>query len=490
MLFRRPPHELRGYIDGVQDGRIVGWAWDRSRPRRRLEVEILSAGVPLGLARADGFRDDLAASGVGDGRYAFSFVLPATDIPRETLAARVLGTSFFLFDDAKPGSQEFLNSTARGLPLLRPALSQRLVDDADIAIAAELQRLWRASGGESAAATLEDRKQMWGQIVASRHGALRAALNGGDARRLAECLVDSQKRHSSEGLMQGQRAYSDFMAASPEGRRAAVAPFHDMLASLVQYLGVERAECAEQDFQGAAIARDQETLAQEIETALAPRLAHAALGWLAPPPVFDGLYGLAIGGRVLHGRDIQALYAALRAIEASSLEAPVICEIGAGFGKVARYAALLGVRRYVVIDLPTVCAMQFFYLRRTLPHVPIAFGEAGQIEDRAPGIELLFAANLPGGDRLKADIALNCDSFPEMGDAVCRDYFSRIPSWAPLLLSINQEGWREIRGPQHRQTVVGAILPEFGFTRAYRFRSWVRRGFVEELWRAPNRDAA
>ena len=89
MLFRRLPAELRGYIDGAQAGRIHGWAWDRSRPRRRLDVEILSAGAPLGLARADGFREDLAASGVGDGRYGFSFELPAQDIPRETIAARV-----------------------------------------------------------------------------------------------------------------------------------------------------------------------------------------------------------------------------------------------------------------------------------------------------------------------------------------------------------------------------------------------------------------
>jgi len=485
VLFRRPPPEFRGYIDGVQDGRILGWVWDRLRPRRRLDVEILSAGAPLGVARADGFREDLAAGGVGDGGYAFSFALPAMDIPRETIAARVLGTSFFLFDNAKFGDCQFLNSTARGLPLLRPALSHRVVDDADIAIAAELQRLWRAANGEGVASQLEDRKQMWGHIVASRHGALRAALNGGDARGLAECLVDSQKQSSSEGLMQGQRAYSDFVAASPEGRRAAVAPFHDMLASLVQYLGVERAECAEQDFQGAAIARDQEALAREIEAALAPRLAEAAPSWLAPPPVFDGLYGLALGDRVLHGRDIQALYAALRAIEASGLDAPAICEIGAGFGKVAHYAVLLGVRRYVVIDLPTVCAMQFFYLRKTLPHVPISLGETGRFEEGAPGIELVFAAHLPVGDRLKADIALNCDSFPEMGDGVCRDYFSRLPGWAPLLLSINQEAWREVRGPDHRQTVVGRLLPEFGFTRAYRFRSWVRRGYVEELWRAP-----
>jgi hypothetical protein len=74
-----------------------------------------------------------------------------------------------------------------------------------------------------------------------------------------------------------------------------------------------------------------------------------------------------------------------------------------------------------------------------------------------------------------------------MGDAVCRSYFAQIPDWAPLLLSINQEANREIRGPHDRQTIVGALLPEFGFVRRYRFRSWIRRGYAEELWSAPAR---
>jgi len=89
------------------------------------------------------------------------------------------------------------------------------------------------------------------------------------------------------------------------------------------------------------------------------------------------------------------------------------------------------------------------------------------------------------GVRLPCDIVLNCDSFPELGDEVCRKYFALIKGWAPLLLSINQEANREIRGPDERQSIVGALLPEFGFTRLYRFRSWIRKGYVEELWRAP-----
>jgi hypothetical protein len=52
-------------------------------------------------------------------------------------------------------------------------------------------------------------------------------------------------------------------------------------------------------------------------------------------------------------------------------------------------------------------------------------------------------------------------------------------------MSINQEANREHRGPNDRQTVVGNLLPEFGYIKSYRFRSWIRKGFVEELWRTP-----
>ncbi len=129
--------------------------------------------------------------------------------------------------------------------------------------------------------------------------------------------------------------------------------------------------------------------------------------------------------------------------------------------------------------------MQYFYLRKTAPGVRISFS-ADAPQDAGLGVNLFFATQPPAGSSTpRAEIALNCDSFPELGDATCRDYFERIPGWAPLLLSINQEGNREALGLRDRQSVVGALAPEYGYKRLYRFRSWVRRGFIEELWRSP-----
>jgi len=470
-LFRRPaaPAPL-GYIDSRSDGFVCGWACDRSRPNDRLEIELFAAGAMFGRVRANLPRPDLAAAGFGDGCCGFSFALPE-GFENDVVAARVAGGDYWLIDNA--GQQgALLNSPRHGLPKLSPALSLKAVDETDIVIAGELQSAWRAhcladraSGGQST---------MWGRIVETFHARLLSLLAGDDARALAAYLVDLQKSPESWGLAQGDQAWRDFLAAAPSGRRAAVAPFHDMLVSLAQYLGLARGECAEQNYAGELLAIATDEIVARLET---------HLRWpIAPPTVFDGLYGLSIGDRVLHGRDIQALYAALRSFEASDRPAPAICEIGGGFGKAAHYAMLLGAARYVIVDLPSVAAMQYFYLRRVLPDTPVRFAKPDEIGD---GVSLVFAQTIDDSTRIDADIVVNCDSFPEMGDTICNSYFSRIGKWAPLLLSINQEGARPgVR--DEKQSVVGSLLPQHGFRRLYRFRSWVRRGFIEEVWRAPD----
>jgi hypothetical protein len=480
-FFRKKLSEHRGYIDSCSEGEVRGWVWDRHAPMRRLGVEIHAAGKLIGAAKADLFRADLATIGIGDGRHGFKFQLPHEAFPQETIAVKVEQSQFWLIDSFARARPAVMNSPARGLALLRPALSTRAVDALDLKIAQELQQAWSDAMGRRAASRQLNRKTMWGEIVSTRHRSLLAALDSADPGRLAEALVGLQRSPEAEGLAQGDQAYRDFLAATPEGRRAAVVPFHDMLASLVQYMGLARAECAEQDFIGETLVTDQSVLVDKIEAALGHPIAFPAL--------FDGLYGLSIGENVLHGRDIQALYAALRTIEASGRSAPRICEIGGGFGKVAHYAWLRGVRRYTIVDLPSVSAMQYFCLRRALPEARITLG-SGEDQVDGEGIHLVFAPRPSERLELSADIALNCDSFPEMGDAICRDYFRRIAFWAPVLLSINQEANREIRGPGDRQSVVGGLLPELGFERRYRFRRWIRRGYVEELWRAPPSPAA
>jgi hypothetical protein len=88
-----PPARIEGYIDGVQDRRVVGWAWCRSRPADPVEVEIRVDGKAVATVRADRFRPDLAKAGLSEGRHGFEAMLEcalsAEDKARLAAQARI-----------------------------------------------------------------------------------------------------------------------------------------------------------------------------------------------------------------------------------------------------------------------------------------------------------------------------------------------------------------------------------------------------------------
>jgi hypothetical protein len=80
---------LRGRIESAQDGRITGWAQNVAYPDASVCLDILLDGRLLGRTLANRHRADLEALGIGDGKHAFEFRLPAgVDITRAQLQAR------------------------------------------------------------------------------------------------------------------------------------------------------------------------------------------------------------------------------------------------------------------------------------------------------------------------------------------------------------------------------------------------------------------
>ncbi len=59
-----------------EEGWAIGWAWYPEAPERRVEVEILADNIVVGSTFCHLYREDVAAAGVGDGWYGFSFALP------------------------------------------------------------------------------------------------------------------------------------------------------------------------------------------------------------------------------------------------------------------------------------------------------------------------------------------------------------------------------------------------------------------------------
>jgi len=97
---------VEGYVDGIDQDHVTGWAWNPRAPLESLEVEVVAKGRVLGRALADVYRNDLEAAGVGDGRHAFAVALPV-DVDPSSVTVRVASTRRrlpWLMDRQKPGA--------------------------------------------------------------------------------------------------------------------------------------------------------------------------------------------------------------------------------------------------------------------------------------------------------------------------------------------------------------------------------------------------
>lgn len=121
----------RGFVEVVAADRVLGWAWDPSRPGDRLRVELRLGETVLAEGVADGAREDLASSGIGDGRHAFSLAVPAAHRDRGAEFAVVAhgadGAATLTAGAGTPaaGAAEGLARIERGLNAL--VGSQRLI---------------------------------------------------------------------------------------------------------------------------------------------------------------------------------------------------------------------------------------------------------------------------------------------------------------------------------------------------------------------------
>jgi hypothetical protein len=67
--------DVVGYVEAVTEIAALGWVW-RSGLNERLIVELRLGEQTISQACADGMREDLARSGIGDGRHAFTLPIP------------------------------------------------------------------------------------------------------------------------------------------------------------------------------------------------------------------------------------------------------------------------------------------------------------------------------------------------------------------------------------------------------------------------------
>jgi hypothetical protein len=466
---------MLGYVDYVAGGKISGWAFDPSQPKTRLTVEIIAGTKKIGDVVANSYRPDLQSAGIGDGFHAFSFDIDEDTRSRFKLSVKVCDTDFVLTDGIRNREQQHLESFTQsvilGIPVFPFAFSKSTQnDETDISIASDVIEFWEKqnfnhnTGSES----------IWTIHFRQNQKDLVDLLDARSRSEIADFFKTSPTRRITYGFLQGDIAYSHLITTTDAGRGHAAAQHVDPLLALGQSVGVLSLESPEQgDLGGNLTKSDPAFVLGEIQKKTGLDLT--------PPAAFDGLFGALIAGHVYTRRHFQAADAALALRSAPfGLASSSICEIGGGAGFLAIYALRLGVYRYTLVDLPGICLQQYYLLKRSLPGKRISLGA-----DPDADVQIISADTFSDSKVGPFDCVVNVDSFPEMGDAICRSYFDQIAIKAKFMLSINQENAAPLthdrNGP--KQVVVSRLLDEDPrYRRLYRFRNWVRKGYAQELY--------
>jgi hypothetical protein len=355
-----------------------------------------------------------------------------------------------------------------GIP--RTAIEFRTPAPATAADVALCERLIAAFARTSDAGTTTG---MWSWIADTRQGSLADALRERNARRLADLLASMFQSEFVVGMAAGSLGSR---AQSRVGGRIWGLRTLDGLVSLGEAIGAIPAETPEQGSPGRSI---REAGVDGVAAAIEERLG-VPLGF----PDIGAPFGIRAGERVIPIDWPEQAYGAVRLRDALRGEALAcdettnVVEIGAGYGGMAYWFARLcpAIGRYTIVDLPIVNVIHGYFLARALgPRAVSFFGEEPAQIAVVPDTALSSVA-------APVQAVANKDSMPEMTESVMDEYLR----WAArtgvqVVFSYNQEASVSFHG-ERQGVVADGIARVGGFRRIRRDASWVRRGYVEEIY--------
>lgn len=301
-----------------------------------------------------------------------------------------------------------------------------------------------------------ENSEIWGHITASKQADVHEALlRGGEP--LRSILSDPASTNLYYGV---DMMCADVLAATPvESQERQILLHTEMMAEFLGVIGADRLPNPEGGLNyksGSLPTRQMEDLLCLLDAAFPTPVDF-------PNPFPEEVYAARSSKGYISHRSIHALYQTYRLLHTSPRGKARCLEIGGGLGRTAYHSVKAGIRAYTIVDLPMMGVGQACFLMATLGSDQVSlYGEDGlhaPVRLRPP--HWLFSA------AEVFDVALNCDSLPEMSREYAERYIAFIKANCRAFISINHEA---------NHFTVRELWPDL-----LRFPYAMRPGYLEEF---------
>lgn len=308
---------------------------------------------------------------------------------------------------------------------------------------------------------------MWSHITRENFGELLAFVEDNDAERLSRFLTHFGRDYVwFGGITTGVDGYNQ-----DRSEPSVAFSYFDKLVSLGEALGVLPVENPEQSENG-NWGKNIRLSPDEVASSISKKLGIN----IAPPAGVIPVAGIATQQGLIHYRHINALYMAIR-IRDLTTDRDRVAEFGAGLGLAAFFLRKLGRSDITLFDIPITNIFSAFFLIGVLGEDAVCL-EGERINDHAIKIRANWNCTEVPDRHFK--LVANQDSFPEINRRIFDAYVDQIKRISSgYFLSINHEV-----GDAKAQLNISRLLSsESDLERISRSPYWIRRGYIEELYK-------
>lgn len=348
----------------------------------------------------------------------------------------------------------------------------------DILLCERLIAAYQRAAGSQARID-DDTSEIWSKSLKRYCGKLISGVESQDAQKLAQALASLFREEFVYGLASGHLVEHSH---SWIGAKIWSLKYQDNILALAEYLGVVRTESPQQGLVAEGLRQGLDSIVARIEDILGISIDFPDIG--AP-------YGVQANNVLVTMEQPEHIYVALRINEAirdylgrrNGLRLNLL-EIGAGFGGLAYWILKqqrIKVGTYTIIDLPLINVIQGYFLSKAFGASKVSlYGEA---MSKNSMIFVLPTLTVDSMDQKEFDVLINENSMPEMSDQIVERYirFAR-NNVSGIFFSYNHEAYSIVYGKP--QVLVPEIVSRAGgFERFSRNMSWVRSGYIEEIYK-------